>query len=38
MVSDVAGRIARGVSFDRAFAPIQRDIDTLFDKLERVWG
>ncbi len=38
MVSDVAGRIARGVTFDRAFAPIQRDIDTLFEKLERVWG
>jgi hypothetical protein len=38
MVSDVAGRIAQGVSFERAFAPIQRDIDSLFSKMERVWG
>ena len=38
MVSDVADRIAKGVTFERAFAPIQRDIDTLFGKLERVWG
>ena len=38
MVSDVADRIAKGVTFEQAFAPIQRDIDTLFGKLERVWG
>jgi hypothetical protein len=38
MVSDVAGRIARGVSFERAFAPIQRDIESLFAKMDRVWG
>ena len=38
MVSDVAGRISQGVSFERAFAPIQRDIDSLFAKMERVWG
>ena len=38
MVSDVADRIAKGVTFERAFAPIQRDIDTLFAKLERVRG
>ena len=38
MVSDVADRIAKGVTFERAFAPVQRDIDTLFGKLERIWG
>ena len=38
MVNDVAGRIARGVSFERAFAPIQRDIEALFAKMERIWG
>ena len=38
MVSDVADRIARGVSFERAFAPIQRDIDTLFAKIGRLMG
>jgi hypothetical protein len=38
MVSDVAARISKGVSFERAFAPIQRDIDSLFAKMERVWG
>ncbi len=38
MVSDVADRIAKGVTFERAFAPIQRDIDTLFAKLQRVRG
>ena len=37
MVNEVANRIARGVSFERAFAPIQRDIETLFAKMERVW-
>ena len=37
MVNDVAGRIARGVSFERAFAPIQRDIEALFNKMERIW-
>ena len=38
MVSDVAARIARGVSFERAFAPIQRDIEALFAKMERLWA
>ena len=38
MVSDVADRIAKGVSFERAFAPIQRDIDTLFAKMGRIMG
>ena len=38
MVSDVAGRIAKGVSFERAFAPVQRDIDTLFQKIDRLWN
>jgi hypothetical protein len=38
MVSDVADRITRGVSFERAFAPIQRDIDTLVQKIERIWN
>jgi hypothetical protein len=34
MVSDVAERIARGVSFERAIAPVLRDLDTLFQKWE----
>ena len=38
MVNDVASRIARGVSFERAFAPIQRDIEAMFAKMERIWG
>ncbi len=38
MVNEVASRIARGVSFERAFGPVQRDIEALFAKLERVWG
>ena len=38
MVSEVADRIAKGVSFERAFAPIQRDIDTLFAKMGRIMG
>jgi hypothetical protein len=36
MVSDVTERIARGISFERAMAPVLRDIDTLFLKLERL--
>ncbi len=36
MVSDVAERIARGTSFERAVAPLLRDVDTLFLKLERL--
>ena len=38
MVSDVADRIAKGVTFEQAFAPIQRDIDTLFAKMGRIMG
>lgn len=36
MVSDVARRIERGISFERALAPLLRDIDTLFLKIERL--
>ena len=36
LVSDIAGRISRGVSFERAFAPVQRDLETVFRKIERV--
>lgn len=36
MVSDVAGRVERGISFERALAPLLRDIDTLFLKIERL--
>jgi hypothetical protein len=36
LVSDVVGRISRGVSFERAFAPVLRDLDSLFRKIERV--
>ena len=36
MVSDVARRIERGISYERALAPLLRDIDTLFLKIERL--
>ena len=36
LVSDVVGRISRGISFERAFAPVLRDLESLFRKIERV--
>jgi hypothetical protein len=38
MVSDVAARMARGISFERAIAPVWRDLETLFGKWEALAG
>ncbi len=38
MVSTIAERMARGVSFERAMAPVWRDLDTLFGKWEALAG
>ena len=36
LVSDVVGRVSHGISFERAFAPVLRDLESLFKKIERV--
>ncbi len=38
LICDVAGRLARGVAFDRAMAPVWRDLSTLFTKWETLAG
>ncbi len=35
-IADIASRMNRGLTFERAFAPISRDIDTLLRKWERI--
>ncbi len=37
-ICDVAGRLARGVAFERAIAPVWRDLGTLFSKWEALAG
>jgi hypothetical protein len=38
MVADIHARMNRGVSFERAMAPVWRDLDTLFGKWEALFG
>lgn len=38
LVSDIAERLAAGLSFETAFAPVTRDLDTLFRKWARLVG
>ena len=38
MVTEIHARMNRGISFDRATAPVWRDLETLFGKWEALFG